>query len=564
MKYFQVLIFILAFFKSILSEAQNEVSIPDSLQKYSYNKLKQQIDKDNSIQKSTVLYSKAYLFKAKKENNSKEIIDGYFYVGRASNNFELNLKYADSAINIAKNRRMEDLSLLYWIKGCIYDDARKTKEALNYFLVANKHPNLSKDLEDRINFKIGSIKSTQGKHEEAILIYKKCEENARVSKFSNYLRYVLGLSELYQRINNTKLSEEYVKKGIAYCRDYKDGNFYLPYFVSNRGKNHFQRKQYQKAITDLKNPLEDIKKNNDFSNYAENCFYIGECYKKLHQENRAITYYKKVDSIFNVRKDIYLFTITAYDRLINYYKNQADYKKVLYYSDQFIKADKVLDVNYKYITDRITKNYDIQKVVASKQNIITSLRKDKIQFIILLMILFLGIIALIYLWHLNNIKKENELQKQKKLFEAYKKEREHQININKNQLKFSVKKPSLSNIGENVINHIVNCLEKFENEKWYINNEYTIDSLATEFKTNSGYLSKVINEIKNYSFTQYINTLRIEYILEKLETDKRHLKYTIQALSEISGFNSPQTFTRAFIAYTKMKPSCFIKELKNK
>lgn len=558
MKYFQLLFFVLFFFKSFRSGAQNDVSITN----YSYNKLKQLIDKDNSIQKSTVLFSKAYLFKAKKENIPKEIIDGYFFVGRASNNFELNLKYADSAIDIAKNKRPEDLSLLYWIKGCIYDDARKTKEALNYFLMANKYPNSSEDLEDRINFKIGSIKSTQGKYVEAILIYKKCEENARVSKFSNYLRYVLGLSELYQRTNNTKLSEEYVKKGIASNKSYKDGNFYLPYFISNRGKNHFQRQQYQKAITDLKNPLEDIKKNNDFSNYAENCFYIGECYKKLHYDNQAITYYKKVDSIFNVRKDIYLSTIPAYNRLINYYKNQGDYKKVLYYSDQFIKADKVLDVNYKYITDKITKNYDIQKVVASKQNIIASLRKDKIQFIILVVILFLGIIALIYLWHLNNIKKENELQKQKKLFEAYKKEREHLIN--KKQLNFSVKKTSLSNIGENVINHIVNCLEKFENEKWYINNEYTIDSLATEFKTNSGYLSKVINETKNYSFTQYINTLRIEYILEKLETDKRHLKYTIQALSEISGFNSPQTFTRAFITHTKMKPSCFIKELKNK
>ncbi|WP_431190641.1 AraC family transcriptional regulator [Flavobacterium circumlabens] len=38
----------------------------------------------------------------------------------------------------------------------------------------------------------------------------------------------------------------------------------------------------------------------------------------------------------------------------------------------------------------------------------------------------------------------------------------------------------------------------------------------------------------------------------------------MQALSEICGYNSVQTFTRAFTAYTKMKPSDFIKELKVK
>ena len=88
--------------------------------------------------------------------------------------------------------------------------------------------------------------------------------------------------------------------------------------------------------------------------------------------------------------------------------------------------------------------------------------------------------------------------------------------------------------------------------------------LATEFKTNSNYLSKVINEIKGTTFTQYTNMLRIEYILEKLETDKKFSQYTIQALSEFSGYNSVQTFTRAFTYQTKMKPSDFLKELRNR
>lgn len=87
--------------------------------------------------------------------------------------------------------------------------------------------------------------------------------------------------------------------------------------------------------------------------------------------------------------------------------------------------------------------------------------------------------------------------------------------------------------------------------------------LAAKFKTNSTYLSKIINEIKQSNFTQYINTLRIEYIIKKLETEKKLLLYTTHALSEISGYNNVQTFTRAFTNHTKMKPSHFIKELKS-
>ncbi|TGD56761.1 helix-turn-helix domain-containing protein [Flavobacterium humi] len=559
MKYPVILIVTLFFLKGTFSFAQTI----DSLEKNGYDKLKKIIEKDNSNQKNTSLRSQAYLIKAKKENNKKEIIDGYFFVGRATNNLVLNLKYSDSAISIAKRYRPEDLSLLYWIRGCIYDDARNAKEALNCFLIANEYPKVSEELEDRINFKIGAIKSTQGKYDEAIAIYKKCERNAKTNNSPNYLRYVLGLSELYHRTDNISLSEEYVKKGMDACKNYNDGNFYNFYFISNRGKNYFKRGQYQRAITDLESPLKVIKRNDDFSNYAENCFYLGECYQKLHQNSASISYYSKVDSIFNARKNIYQLTITAYNRLIDYYKNQGDYKKVLYYSEQFIKADKVLDENYKYITDKISKNYDIQQVIKSKQDTISALKEEKIEFIIIVSILFSGIVTLFYLLFINKTKKNKELQKQKELFDSYIKEKEISNKEKDKSLKLPTRKSSLSNIDENVVKHIIDSLKKFEIKKSYLNNEYTIDSLSLEFKTNSNYLSKVINETKNTNFIQYINTLRIKYVLEKLETDKKYLNYTIQALSEMCGFNSVQTFTRAFANHTKMNPSDFIKELRN-
>ena len=128
----------------------------------------------------------------------------------------------------------------------------------------------------------------------------------------------------------------------------------------------------------------------------------------------------------------------------------------------------------------------------------------------------------------------------------------------------NIKKSGITNIDENVISQILNYLEQFEKEQWFLNEDYTVEMLASKFKTNSTYLSKIINQIKGCSFTTYINNLRIEFIIEKLENDKKFLLYSIQALSEISGYNNVQTFTRAFTLHTKIKPSEYIKQLKNR
>ena len=566
MRNFNFFFFCWLFTYVTFSFSQNFKTIPDSLKKYSYEEL-HNLMINRKLDKS-ILYSKVYLLKAKKEDNIEKTVDGYFLVGMMLNNFELNLKYADSAIEFVKNRNTIDLAYVYLRKGRLYYDEKRLKEALNCYLIANKYSkNVSVYLSDNIIFSIGTIKNSQGHYEEAITIFKKCEEHARETKFSDYLRYLLALSEAYHRLNKVELSNKYIEKGISSYKKYDSGVFYLPYFISNRGKNYYKSKQYKNAIQDLTISLKEIQKNNDFSNYAENCFYIGECYHEMKQDSKAIPYYKKVDSVFVAKNDIYPLTIIVYERLINYYKKQTDYKNAILFSEQFIKADKVINQNYKYITNKIAKTYDIQNVISSKQATILLLKKEKIYFVFTICVLFIGVSSICYLLFVNGKKSKKKLLVQKALFEAYIIEREQikkQNTENQEPRIKLVKKVQTNNLDENIVKYILSCLDKFESEKWYLKKEYNIDLLATEFKTNSGYLSKVINEVKEVSFTQYINTLRIEYIIDKLETEKTFLQYTIQYLSEFSGFNNIQTFTRAFTSHTKMKPSEFIKQLTNK
>ena len=76
-------------------------------------------------------------------------------------------------------------------------------------------------------------------------------------------------------------------------------------------------------------------------------------------------------------------------------------------------------------------------------------------------------------------------------------------------------------------------------------------------------MSSIINSIQEKSFTHYINDLRIDYIVNELKTNENLRKYTINGIAEEAGFNTGESFSKAFLKRTGIKPSFFIKKIKN-
>ena len=107
-------------------------------------------------------------------------------------------------------------------------------------------------------------------------------------------------------------------------------------------------------------------------------------------------------------------------------------------------------------------------------------------------------------------------------------------------------------------------LDEFEKQQKFLSSEITLHSLAKTFETNSKYLSQFINQQKEQSFNNYLNRLRINFTIEKLKTDARFRKYSIKAIANEVGFNTPESFSKAFYKNTKIKPSYFIKKLDKK
>lgn len=102
-----------------------------------------------------------------------------------------------------------------------------------------------------------------------------------------------------------------------------------------------------------------------------------------------------------------------------------------------------------------------------------------------------------------------------------------------------------------LINKIISYME---DHKPYLKSDLTLFQLAKMLKTNSSYLSVVINTDFNQSFVSFINSYRINDS-KKLLLDQSYKGFTIGAISEEAGFNSKSAFNRAFKKFTNSTPS---------
>lgn len=105
-------------------------------------------------------------------------------------------------------------------------------------------------------------------------------------------------------------------------------------------------------------------------------------------------------------------------------------------------------------------------------------------------------------------------------------------------------------------------LEQFEAGNGFTDKELSIAVLAGKMKTNTKYLSHIINKYRQKDFNTYVNALRIDYIINKLRDNPKYLNYKISYLAEEAGFSSHSKFTTTFKHVTGLSPSTFIEYLK--
>lgn len=117
-------------------------------------------------------------------------------------------------------------------------------------------------------------------------------------------------------------------------------------------------------------------------------------------------------------------------------------------------------------------------------------------------------------------------------------------------------------LSEEAANNILKSLSKFEKDNGFLKKDLSLTTLAARLKTNTKYLSHVLNNHLKKDFNQYINELRIAFLISTLLHEEVFWDYKIAFWAEHSGFNSHSKFTTAFKKATRQTPSEFVQVLK--
>lgn len=90
-----------------------------------------------------------------------------------------------------------------------------------------------------------------------------------------------------------------------------------------------------------------------------------------------------------------------------------------------------------------------------------------------------------------------------------------------------------------------------EEQQPFLNSELKVQDVTDALSTNRTYISNCIRSQRGCSFSQFVNTYRIEYAQQQL---RQHPDKKIAEVSMAAGFSTESTFFRAFKAVTGMAP----------
>jgi len=541
----------------------------DSLKKYSYEKLEKKFYDYNYDGKSenSKLIAQYYLAKAKQEKRQSQIAEGYAFM-YVNENEKNALKYIDSLAELTRNSE-ENIypTRIYLLKANVYLKFNNQKEALNNYIIGLKYAK-QKNNKRQIALaetNIAYLNSYIGKDLEAAKVLRYYLDNADYLTENELEKIRINLAECYVEINKLDSASILIKRGL---RIFKNKDIYRYYqYLGLSGFYNLKHKEYNNAVNDLSQSKKYFLKTDDIRETNYTLLHLGKAYIGLNEKKKAIKNFTQIDSL--VQKTDYIVPEfgEAYTYLIDYYKEEKDNEKQLYYIERFLKIDQILDSQFKYVSRELPRQYDTPKLIHEKEYITNELKYKKTIFYISLSTLLLGLLLFIYLYYKSKKAEKKHRKVAQDLIQSVnesKTKNEPELKKEKfhdDLLLHAIENKATKTISDDIVQTILKELETFEVKEQFLHKGITLGSLAKKTKTNSRYLSEIINTYKEKNFAAYLNDLRIDYAINRLAKDRKFRSYKISSIAEELGYNNEQAFTLAFKKRTGTPLSIYLKEI---
>lgn len=118
-------------------------------------------------------------------------------------------------------------------------------------------------------------------------------------------------------------------------------------------------------------------------------------------------------------------------------------------------------------------------------------------------------------------------------------------------------------LSDKTIAYHQSLIQLMEDQKLYLDQELSLQTMADKLGLSCGYLSQIINQHEEMNFFDFVNGYRVEAVKSKILDPKfDHLNFL--GIAHDSGFKSKSTFNLAFKKLTGQTPSAFKKSIVKK
>lgn len=557
----RLLLLIFTFFLSLI-QGQN-------LNEQSYKKISGLFDSYSENDERAMVFVNLYISKAKKDHNYKKLIRGYEEAIYYSRDVNRKLLYADSTIITAiQNKSDDDISRAYLGKGIIYYyNRRQYKPSLEQYLIAFKFSKNSKDdyLKNKITYHLGMVKSYLGYYKEAAVHFeeaadyfeKKFKENVhpniRLNNESGYFNSIYRLSTCYRNLRLYQKEDSLINIGLRRLHNTAQLSTEYGYFQKGKGVQLLRLGNIDDALQYFKQSKDILSHHQDDASLMTVYFYMGKAYWSDGKREESLQYLNKVDSLVNKFWFVTPEIRSGYEYLIKDAKQNKNYERQLYYTNQLLKADSIINADFAMLSSKIHREYDTNTLLEEKNKL---QRVHKNGFIILYYSMGFGLMILCFsIWKFRKREKALTIKYQELL---------EKFNTSQPTDHFLESKPVSSeekNIySAEIIEEVKANLKIFEERKNFLKQNLTLPIVAKMIGSNRTHLSYVLNVHLDVTFTTYLKILRIKYITNLLLEDSKYLNFKIDSLAEKCGMSNRQIFSAHFLEINGIRPTDFIRK----
>lgn len=318
----------------------------------------------------------------------------------------------------------------------------------------------------------------------------------------------------------------------------------------NMANLYVYREQWEKAEKLYFHLLKVAQENEFFNKELTITFNLGHYFHKRGKYSEALSFFQSIDSLhfeYGIGDVEYMYSnyymADIYEMSGDYEKSESYLSLSLKYFDRNQKLHKyeVLEMNF------LIGQKDM-KIAAEQIHKKNQARRTKFYWMIGVSVCILIILILLLVKNIVDKKKAN--LKVEELIGKFKLKRQ-QVDIK------AVSNQSVT-IDDEKEKHILTELKKLLDKEYFTRSDFSLRTVSKRIKTNTTYLSYVVNKNYGKSFGDLSNELKINYVIDQLINNSTYRKYSTQAIAESVGYKSAVSFTKSFKKRTGVTPVQFL------